>query len=162
MISDILQSGGIALACGAAVAGVGLVVLDRVRPRSLAANVGAVVLGALVAVVGSVAIAQRADLLSAVDAPRLAVIVAVAGLVSLGCALLLGRRLAAESQRAQTLRESERRYAESRRELVAWVSHDLRTPLAGIRAMTEALEDGVVTDPGTVREYHSLLRREAE
>jgi signal transduction histidine kinase len=27
------------------------------------------------------------------------------------------------------------------------VSHDLRTPLAGMQAMTEALEDGVVTDP---------------
>lgn len=36
----------------------------------------------------------------------------------------------------------------SRRELVAWVSHDLRTPLAGIRAMAEALEDGVAADPG--------------
>lgn len=162
MISDILRSGGIALACGAAVAGVGLVVLDRVRPRSLAANVGAVVFGALVAVVGSVAVAQRADLLSAVDAPRLAVIVAVAGCISLGCAWLLGRRLATESQQAESLREREQHNEESRREVVAWVSHDLRTPLAGIRAMTEALEDGVVTDPGTVREYHSRLRREAD
>jgi signal transduction histidine kinase len=35
----------------------------------------------------------------------------------------------------------------SRRELVAWVSHDLRTPLAGLRAMAEALEDGVAEDP---------------
>ncbi|WP_198950561.1 cell wall metabolism sensor histidine kinase WalK [Kineosporia sp. A_224] len=35
----------------------------------------------------------------------------------------------------------------SRRELVAWVSHDLRTPLAGIRAMAEALEDGVAAHP---------------
>ncbi|WP_405686654.1 histidine kinase dimerization/phospho-acceptor domain-containing protein [Streptomyces sp. NBC_00057] len=34
-----------------------------------------------------------------------------------------------------------------RRELVAWISHDLRTPLAGLRAMSEALEDGVVSDP---------------
>ena len=35
----------------------------------------------------------------------------------------------------------------ARRELVSWVSHDLRTPLAGLRAMSEALEDGVVEDP---------------
>ena len=50
----------------------------------------------------------------------------------------------------------------SRRELVAWVSHDLRTPLAGIRAMVEALEDGVVTDPPTVDRYHATIRLEAD
>ena len=50
----------------------------------------------------------------------------------------------------------------SRRELVAWVSHDLRTPLAGIRAMSEALEDGVVDDPETVARYHRTIRQEAD
>ena len=50
----------------------------------------------------------------------------------------------------------------NRRELVAWVSHDLRTPLAGIRAMVEALEDGVVSDPQTVARYHATMRREAD
>jgi signal transduction histidine kinase len=44
-------------------------------------------------------------------------------------------------------RERERALESARRELVAWVSHDLRTPLAGLRAMAEALEDGVVDDP---------------
>jgi signal transduction histidine kinase len=51
---------------------------------------------------------------------------------------------------------------DSRRELVAWVSHDLRTPLAGIRAMIEALEDGVVSDEPTVRRYHATIRLEAD
>ncbi len=50
----------------------------------------------------------------------------------------------------------------SRRELVAWVSHDLRTPLAGIRAMSEALEDGVVEDADTVARYHRTIRQEAD
>jgi signal transduction histidine kinase len=50
----------------------------------------------------------------------------------------------------------------SRRELVAWVSHDLRTPLAGIRAMVEALEDGVVADAETVARYHRTMRQEAD
>jgi signal transduction histidine kinase len=50
----------------------------------------------------------------------------------------------------------------SRRELVAWVSHDLRTPLAGLRAMAEALEDHVVTDPREVSHYHSQIRAETD
>lgn len=33
---------------------------------------------------------------------------------------------------------------DARRQLVAWASHDLRTPLASINAMLEALEDGLV------------------
>lgn len=44
-------------------------------------------------------------------------------------------------------RERERALERSRRELVAWVSHDLRTPLAGLRAMAEALEDGLADEP---------------
>lgn len=36
---------------------------------------------------------------------------------------------------------------DARRQLVAWASHDLRTPLANMQAMLEALEDGLA-DPG--------------
>ena len=32
---------------------------------------------------------------------------------------------------------------DARRELVAWASHDLRTPIASMRAMLEAVEDGL-------------------
>ncbi len=46
----------------------------------------------------------------------------------------------------------------SRRDLIAAVSHDLRTPLTAIRAMLEALSDGVVDDPETVRRYHETMR----
>ena len=44
------------------------------------------------------------------------------------------------------IRDSERAAEQSRRRLVAFVSHDLRTPLAGIRAVSEAIADGVVAD----------------
>ena len=47
----------------------------------------------------------------------------------------------------------------SRRELVAWVSHYLRTPLAWLPAMAEALEDAVAADPDR---YHKQMRAEAE
>jgi two-component system sensor histidine kinase BaeS len=36
------------------------------------------------------------------------------------------------------------RLFDARRELVAWASHDLRTPIASLQAMLEAVEDGVV------------------
>jgi signal transduction histidine kinase len=57
-------------------------------------------------------------------------------------------------------RDRERALEASRRELVAWVSHDLRTPLAGLRAMAEALEDEVVTDWPTISRYHAQIRAE--
>ena len=43
-------------------------------------------------------------------------------------------------------RERERSLEQGRRELVAFMSHDLRTPLAGLRALAEGLEDGVIDD----------------
>ena len=45
---------------------------------------------------------------------------------------------------------------------MAWVSHDLRTPIAGIRAMVEALDDGVVVEDADVRRYHHQLTVEAD
>jgi signal transduction histidine kinase len=74
----------------------------------------------------------------------------------------LARDLEDMSRRLDSARERERALERSRRELTAWVSHDLRTPLAGIRAMAEALEDGVVSDPETVAQYHRNLRVETE
>jgi signal transduction histidine kinase len=55
--------------------------------------------------------------------------------------------LADTARRLAMSRERERALETSRRELVAWVSHDLRTPLASLRAMSEALEDGVAESP---------------
>jgi signal transduction histidine kinase len=88
--------------------------------------------------------------------------VGLAGTVSIGVGLWLGRRLAADAVWAAEARERERRIESSRRQLVAWVSHDLRTPLAGMRAMAEALEDGVVRDAETVAEYHRRIRIETD
>src|SRR5205085_1814084 len=49
-----------------------------------------------------------------------------------------------------------------RRELTASISHDLRTPLASIRAMLEALDDDVVEDHVEVRRYYATMRREID
>jgi signal transduction histidine kinase len=45
-----------------------------------------------------------------------------------------------------------------RRDLVAWISHDLRTPLSSIQVIVEALADGVVEDPTTVERYLQTAR----
>jgi signal transduction histidine kinase len=66
----------------------------------------------------------------------------------------LSRELDATALKLRESRESERRMDASRRQLVAWVSHDLRTPLAGLRAMAEALQDGIATD---TRRYHRQI-----
>ncbi len=71
----------------------------------------------------------------------------------------LSDELATTSMRLAESRERERALERSRRELVAWVSHDLRTPLAGLRAMAEALEDGVAADPAR---YYVQIRRGVE
>jgi signal transduction histidine kinase len=76
--------------------------------------------------------------------------------------VLLGGELEAALARLAETREQAAAAEDSRRQLVAWVSHDLRTPLAGIRAMVEALEDGVVDDPETVARYYRTMARETD
>ncbi|MBJ7357745.1 HAMP domain-containing sensor histidine kinase [Nocardioides sp.] len=71
----------------------------------------------------------------------------------------LSEELARTSERLEESRLREARLEASRRELVSWVSHDLRTPLAGMRAMTEALEDGLAEDP---QRYHRQIRAEVD
>jgi signal transduction histidine kinase len=67
--------------------------------------------------------------------------------------LELGRAHASLDQ----ARAREQALEESRRELIAWVSHDLRTPLAGIKAMAEALEDDVVSTTPDRRLYYGRI-----
>ena len=74
----------------------------------------------------------------------------------------LAQQLDESARRLEAARVREQALESSRRELIAWVSHDLRTPLAGIRAIAEALEDGIVDDPDTVARYHATLGKEVE
>ncbi|MER5204159.1 HAMP domain-containing sensor histidine kinase [Streptomyces sp. NPDC002825] len=196
-MKDVLLIAGFALA-GAVCAGLaGALVLRLVRHRSVAVSltvVAAVTVTAMLA--GTLAVAQ-AMFLSAHDLWVVTVVVAMAALVSLGTALVLGRwvvarsralaraardfgdggrfsapggaataelaalgrELAATSAKLDASRKRERSLEASRRELVAWISHDLRTPLAGLRAMAEALEDGMADDP---TRYHRQIRTEVE
>jgi signal transduction histidine kinase len=61
------------------------------------------------------------------------------------------------SQLADAAAERERQ-EDARRSLIAAVSHDLRTPLASLRAMLEALSDGLVEDQETKARYFTTMR----
>ena len=63
------------------------------------------------------------------------------------------------AERLQSLRDQEQRVERTRRDLITAVSHDLRTPLANLQAMSEAIDDRVVDDPETLQRYAFEIRR---
>ena len=68
----------------------------------------------------------------------------------------MGERLRVSGERAAAEEQS-------RRELFAGISHDLRSPLTSVRAYTEALLDGVAQTPEDARRYLTKIRtHEAE
>jgi signal transduction histidine kinase len=144
---------------------VGSGVVWLLRARSAVTVMTTTVLVAVLAVASGIFVAADRMFISAHDADVLAAIVCAATLVGTLCALAVGRRVARlveDHARAAADRERERALEASRRELVAWMSHDLRSPLAGIRAMIEAIEDGVVTDLPTIAAYHRNIAHEAD
>ncbi len=162
-MSDFWITLSIALGSSLVVAVVGLLVLYGVlRGRSVTAHIVVLVLMTVLAVLAGIVSAAMGMFISDHDLHVLVVVVTVAGAVSLVAGLWAGQRLARASMWQAEARERERQAEAGRRELVAWVSHDLRTPLAGLRAMAEALEDGVVDDPETVAEYHHRIRTETD
>ncbi|MFD9445890.1 sensor histidine kinase [Streptomyces sp. NPDC060006] len=183
---------------GAVVAGLlGAGVLWLIRRRSLTASLTVVVAVAVASMLAGTLAVAWAMFLNSHDLTVVTMVVAMAAVVSLATALLLGRRvvagsraitaaarsfgegghfaapagsvtaelselsreLAMTSAKLAESRDRERALETSRRELVAWISHDLRTPLAGLRAMSEALEDGVAADP---QRYLRQMRTEVE
>ena len=68
------------------------------------------------------------------------------------------------NQMAARLEAAESRHRETeqlRRNLLAWIGHDLRTPLASIQALVEALTDGYVTDPNETQRYLRTIQFDA-
>lgn len=116
----------------------------------------------VLAMVLGIAVAVRLMVVSAHDAAVTIATSVAAGLAAAAVGTWLASRVseleasAARASAEQAVREQ----AElARRELVAGLSHDLRTPLAGLRAMAEALEDGVAEEP---ERYLKQIRGEVE
>ncbi|MET8051655.1 MULTISPECIES: sensor histidine kinase [unclassified Streptosporangium] len=199
MIPEILLIVAVTAGLGLLVALAGLGAMWLLRERSIGAMLAVVVVVTVVATVGGVVAITLKMIIEGTPRDIVLSVVAVGGLVGLGVATVLARRVVAASRRLvdavhavpdsgeftppgglpaelgtiagsldqayRRLRlghERERALESARRELVAWVSHDLRTPLAGMRAMAEALEDGVVADPETVGRYHRQIRLEVD
>jgi signal transduction histidine kinase len=142
----------VALAAGVAavVAVVGAFIVAAVSRRSpsVAAALAPVVV--VLSLVAGIWASARAMFLSESDSATMLLVllaaVPIAAGVGIGIALRI-QRAERQSAAEAAARDAEREIEASRRAMVAWVSHDLRTPLAGIRAMAEALEDGVSEDP---------------
>ncbi|HJQ47601.1 MAG TPA: HAMP domain-containing sensor histidine kinase [Amycolatopsis sp.] len=149
----------VALALVLPVVGVGALVLHHVRRRALSTTLTVLVLVPVAAVLAGV-LGISGFMFTSTLTTMLLVCLLVT-LVTVPVAVLLGRAIARRSVWEREARERERAAEASRRELVAWISHDLRSPLAGIRAMAEALADGVVSRPAEVADYADRISGES-
>lgn len=64
------------------------------------------------------------------------------------------------AEQLQAADQKQRELENMRRDLIAWVSHDLQTPLTSMRAILEALSDGVVDEPEMVNRYLNTAQRD--
>ena len=158
MIEQALAVVPVALAFSLPVALIGALLLHRMRRRSITAAVTVLVLvpvaASLVGVVGVSGFMYTPQLAATL------VVCAVVAAVTIPAAMMLGRGIARDVMWLHEAHDAERAAEQSRRELVAWISHDLRTPLAGIRAMIEAVVDGVVAEPDEVADYAKRIQGE--
>jgi signal transduction histidine kinase len=158
VLVELARAAPLALLSTLPVALVGWLVVHRMRRRSMAATMTALVLVPLVAALVGVLAAS-----GFMYTPQLAgtiAVVAVVAAVTVPAGMLLGRNVAHEALWQREAREAERRAESARRELVTGIGHDLRSPLAGIRGMTDALLDGVVHRPAEVEDYLRRIRKE--
>ncbi len=109
----------------------------------------------------STTLSERIGLLDqtaqAIARGNLSVRVAIPGRDELGILASTFNEMANQLQAAD---QKQRELDNLRRDLIAWVSHDLQTPLASIRAVIEALADGMVEDPQTVQRYLRTTQRD--
>ena len=138
-----------------------LVVLAVARRRpALSAALGPLVV--IAALGGGLAVSIQTMVLpdAAVSAVLWLLAAAVPSALVVGLVLALRtQRLGAERAAAVAARERDAAAESRRREVVAWISHDLRTPLASMRALAEAAEDGVAAPADAIRGIHSEVGR---
>ncbi|HBV88895.1 MAG TPA: hypothetical protein DEF42_20165 [Desulfosporosinus sp.] len=58
--------------------------------------------------------------------------------------------------------EKQNAYEQSRKALIASISHDLRTPISSIKGYVEGLQDGIVEDEASVKRYLSIIHQKTD
>lgn len=142
----------IAISAGvtAAVAALGSAGVMALSRRSVAAAAATAPLVVVASLAAGIASSARQMIISERDSTTVLLIVAAAAPVAILVGILIARRIRRlDVQAAQHAAAAarDREVEASRRELIAWLSHDLKTPLAGIRAISEAVTSGAAPDP---------------
>src|ERR1700740_3455442 len=147
---DLAEVVGWASGCSLPLVLLGWLVIWRARTRSLALSMVVLVLIPTLATITGVLGASRFMITQTFQ--QTMVVMIIISLVTIPAAVMLARYQARRTVWEGQIRDAERAAEQSRRRLVAFVSHDLRTPLAGIRAASEAIADGGV-DQHEVRDH---------
>jgi signal transduction histidine kinase len=155
--TDLWEIIGLALACSIPVVVAGAILIVLARSWSLAVSMVVLVLIPTVATFTGVLGASGFMLTQRFDA--IIVVLVIVSAVTIPAAVMLARYQARRTVWEQDIRDSEQAAELSRRRLVAFVSHDLRTPLAGIRAVAEAMGDGLVAED-EVRNHAKHIEQE--
>lgn len=138
----VLTAAGAAAAAG----GLGALIVHRIGRRSPSWAAALAPVTSVLSIAAGVAAASAAMLLEPEQVRIVALVLLVATPIAVGFGVLLARQTTqlqqdATEQRAH--RERDAAVEERRRELISWLSHDLRSPLARMRVLTEAAEDGL-------------------
>ncbi|HZA09461.1 HAMP domain-containing sensor histidine kinase [Mycobacterium sp.] len=155
---DFLEMVAWALGCSVPLVLLGWLVVWLVRSRSLALSMALLVLIPTLATIAGVLGASRFMITETFQ--QTSIVMTIISLVTIPAAVMLARYQARRTVWERQARDAERAAEQSRRRLVAFVSHDLRTPLAGIRAVSEAIADGVV-DEDEVRQHAKHIEQES-
>jgi signal transduction histidine kinase len=74
----------------------------------------------------------------------------------------LGKTFNQMAEQLKIATDKEQELKELRSDLIAWVSHDLQTPLTSIQAILEALSDGILDNPEEEKRYLETAQRNVQ
>ena len=144
--------GAVALAAGTALV-VGLLsflAVESLARRNRVAASWLAPISVVLTVGAGVLVSARAMVLGSAQVSIMVAVLAATATIAVAFGLTLAREVRRAEQvyaEAEAQRQRDAQIESQRRELFSWMSHDLRTPLARMKAITVALGDGVAPDP---------------